>query len=119
MNFQVRPPSVDFHTPDDSGSGALLPLLPPRPPSTAAAAPSAALISALSGATSICAYTTFGLLRAISRATRPIVPLGSPLPVMRVQVSPPSAERQMPLPGPPPANPHDVRRRWYVAANNT
>jgi hypothetical protein len=31
---------------------------------------------------------------------------------MRVQVSPPSVDFQMPLPGPPPFMQHAVRRRW-------
>ena len=33
-----------------------------------------------------------------------------------VQLFPASVDFQMALPGPPPLNPHGVRRRWYVAA---
>src|SRR5262245_32203374 len=128
MNCHVRPPSVDFQVPESSGSGGWLP--PPRPPPPPPPPPpwprpaggfgaSLALASVvtLSGPTSICAYVTRGLERPMSSAIRPIAPLGRPLPLTRVHVSPPFSERHMPLPGPPPAKPHDVRRRWYVAAN--
>src|SRR5688572_12327097 len=60
----------------------------------------------------------FGSEGANASAMRPILPAGRPLPASRVHRSPPSSERQMPLPGPPPTKQHAVRRRWYVAANS-
>ena len=41
---------------------------------------------------------------------------GQPGPSSLVQVSPPSVDFQRALLGPPPLNPHQVRRRWYEAA---
>src|SRR5437899_73854 len=57
------------------------------------------------------AYTRPGLLRAICADTLPTGGFGRPCPVSRVQVSPPSAERNRPLPGPPlaRARPDNVR----------
>ena len=48
---------------------------------------------------------------------RPSVPRGSPLPVTFVQDLPPFVLWYKPLPGPPPAKPHAVRCRSYIAAH--
>src|SRR5688572_22041897 len=66
---------------------------------------------------SINAYTKLPLRRKMSSAMRPNGPSGSPLPESRVHVSPPSLDRQMPLPGPPPFMQQALRTRWYVEAN--
>src|SRR6266542_4930827 len=56
----------------------------------------------------------------MSRPMRPMIGLGGrPLPVSFVHDLPPSLVFHNPLPGPPPLNPHGVRRRWYDAAMRT
>src|SRR5438270_8509925 len=52
----------------------------------------------------------------VARPMRPIVPSGSPLPVSLVQVSPPSAERYRPLPGPPDSIVHGLRTACHIPA---
>src|SRR3974390_3155937 len=50
---------------------------------------------------SISAYTRWELARVIARPILPTGRVGSPLPVRRVQVVPPSVDFQIPLPAPP------------------
>ena len=50
---------------------------------------------------SIIAKTRWGLDRLMATATLPTGLAGSPLPLRRVQVDPPSRETKRPLPGPP------------------
>src|SRR5688500_3866194 len=107
---QVFPPSSERHKPVVGFDGAAppaRPAAPPPPPPRPAEGPS------------INAYTKFPLRLKMSRAILPNGPSGSPLPLRRVQVSPPSFDRQMPLPGPPPFMQQALRTRWYVDANST
>ena len=48
---------------------------------------------------------------------RPNEPVGKPVPVTLVHVSPPSVDFHSALPGPPPFMQQAVRRRWYIDAN--
>src|SRR6266851_4007591 len=78
----------------------------PPPPGFGSSPPVPALAP-----TSICAYTTFGFDRETSMPMRPSNPSGSPFPCSFVHVLPASVVFQIPEPGPPPLNPHEVRRR--------
>src|SRR5512135_2460173 len=128
MNCQVLPPSSERQTPLllGSGGGACPPRPPPPPPPPPRWPGCTRVPSSLTPApvpplapTSICAKTTFGLVRQISSPMRPMIGLfGNPVPASFVHVLPASTVFQIALPGPPPLNPQATRRRWYDAANS-
>ena len=57
-----------------------------------------------------------GECRNTSTAMRPSGPVGKPVPVTLVHVSPPSVLLCSALPGPPPFMQQVLRRRWYRLA---
>src|SRR6266540_339026 len=81
------------------------------PPATGCSSPPVPVVAP----TSICAYRVFGFDRDTSRPMRPSNPEGNPPPSSFFQLFPASTVFQIPLPGPPPLNPHEVLRRWYEA----
>src|SRR5690349_13889237 len=68
---------------------------------------------------SITAYTRRPSDGATRTPTLPQIPSGSPLPVRRFQLSPPSRERKRPLPGPPLFRSHGSRRASQNPAKTT
>ena len=111
----VAPPSSERYTPvapagwrgaldiSSVGGGAAAPPAPGR---------------AAEGASTV-AYTMLPLCRNTSTAMRPSGPVGKPVPVTLVHVSPPSVLLKSALPGPPPFMQQAVRRRWYMLAKST
>src|SRR5262245_50224083 len=83
---------------------------PPRPPPAGSSALSGAAPRPRPPGPSMDAYTVLPFFRYASSPMRPSGPVGKPF-VRRVQLSPPSTDFQMPLPGPPPFMQHAVRRR--------
>ena len=60
-----------------------------------------------------------GLLLAMATSALPVGLVGSPFPVRRFQVDPPSVLFQIPLPGPPPVRPQVWITSCQVVAKRT